>query len=67
MQHYVSPYGLAQVYAVLGDKRTAVAMLDRAANEHAFEELFLKVDRCFDGVHENPHLQGLLKRIGFLE
>lgn len=50
--HYVSPYGLAQVYAALGDKTAALEMLDRAVNEHAFEVLFLRVDRSFDGLHK---------------
>ncbi len=65
MHHYVSPYGLAQVYAALGDKNSALDMLDRAVNEHAFEVLFLKVDRSFDSLHENPRFQDLLKRVGF--
>ncbi len=63
--HYVSPYGLAQVYATLGDNSAALDMLDRAANEHAFEILFLRVDRSFDSLHENPRFEGLLKRVGF--
>jgi TolB-like protein/DNA-binding winged helix-turn-helix (wHTH) protein/tetratricopeptide (TPR) repeat protein len=65
MHHYVSPYGLAQVYAVLGDKSAALGMLDRAANECAFEVLFLRVDRSFDSLHENPRFKELLKRVGF--
>ena len=65
MHHYVSPYGLAQVYAALGDKSGALDMLDRAVNEHAFEVLFLRVDRSFDSLHENPRFQELLKRVGF--
>jgi len=65
MHHYVSPYGLAQVYAALGDKSSALDMLDRAVNEHAFEVLFLRVDRSFDSLHENPRFDELLKRVGF--
>ncbi len=65
MHHYVSPYGLAQVYAALGDKSAALDMLDRAVNEHAFEVLFLSIDRSFDSLHENPRFQELLKRVGF--
>jgi TolB-like protein/tetratricopeptide (TPR) repeat protein/DNA-binding winged helix-turn-helix (wHTH) protein len=64
MHHYVSPYGLAQVYAALGDKNSALDMLDRAVHEHAFEVLFLKVDRSFDSLHEDPRFQELLKRVG---
>jgi TolB-like protein/DNA-binding winged helix-turn-helix (wHTH) protein/Tfp pilus assembly protein PilF len=65
MHHYVSSYGLAQVYAALGDKNSSLDMLDRAVNEHAFEVLFLKVDRNFDILHENPRFQALLTRVGF--
>jgi TolB-like protein/DNA-binding winged helix-turn-helix (wHTH) protein/lipopolysaccharide biosynthesis regulator YciM len=65
MHNYVSPYGLAQVYAALGDKSGALDMLDRAVNEHAFEVLFLRVDRSFDSLHENPRFEELLKRVGF--
>ena len=66
-RHYVSPYGWAQVYAALGDKTGALEMLDRAVNEHTFEVLFLRVDRSFDGLHENHHFQEPLKRVGFPE
>jgi hypothetical protein len=65
MHHYVSPYGLAQVYAALGDKSAALDMLDRALNEHAFEVLFLSIDRSFDSLHENPRFKELLKRVRF--
>lgn len=65
--HYVSPYGLAQLYATLGDKSTALKMLDHALAEHAFEVLFLKVDRSFDTLHGERKFQELLERIGFPE
>jgi TolB-like protein/DNA-binding winged helix-turn-helix (wHTH) protein len=65
MHHYVSPYGVAQVYAALGDKSGALDMLDRAVNEHAFEVLFLRIDRSFDSLHKNPRFEELLKRVGF--
>ena len=65
IHHYVSPYGLAQVHATLGDTSAALDMLDRALNERAFEVLFLKVDRSFDSLHENPRFEELLKRVGF--
>ena len=67
MHHYVSPYGLAQACAALGNKGAALEMLDRAVNEYAFEVLFLRADRSFDGLHKNPHFQELLKRVGFPE
>jgi hypothetical protein len=46
-------------------KSGALDMLDRAVNEHAFEVLFLRVDRSFDSLHEDPRFEELLKRVGF--
>jgi TolB-like protein/DNA-binding winged helix-turn-helix (wHTH) protein/Flp pilus assembly protein TadD len=65
LHRYVSPYGFAQVYAALGDNSAALQMLDRAAAEHAFELMFLKVDRSFDRLRAAPEFQGLLQKIGF--
>jgi|HubBroStandDraft_6_1064221.scaffolds.fasta_scaffold820337_2 hypothetical protein len=65
LHHYVSPYGFAQVYAALGDNSAALQMLDRAAAEHAFELMFLKVDRSFDRLRAAPEFQDLLQKIGF--
>jgi hypothetical protein len=53
------------VYAALGDNPGAIQMLDRAAAEHVFELMFLKVDRSFDHLHGTPEFQGLLQQIGF--
>jgi predicted Zn-dependent protease len=65
LHRYVSPYGFAQVYAALGDNAAALKMLDRAASEHSFELMFLKVDRSFDRLRAAPEFQELLERIGF--
>lgn len=67
LHRYVSPYGFAQVYAALGDNSAALQMLDRAAAEHAFELMFLKVDRSFDCLRAAPEFQDLLEKIGFPE
>jgi tetratricopeptide (TPR) repeat protein len=64
---YVSPYGMAQVYAGLGEKISALDMLERAAKEHSFEMVFLKTDPSFDGLHEDARFQNLLKKVGFPE
>jgi TolB-like protein/DNA-binding winged helix-turn-helix (wHTH) protein/predicted Zn-dependent protease len=65
LHRYVSPYGFAQVYAALGDNAAALQMLGRAADEHAFELMFLKVDRSFDGLRTTPEFQNLVEKIGF--
>ena len=41
---------------LLGDKSAALDMLDRAVNEHAFEVLFLRVDRSFDQSSRRPRI-----------
>jgi TolB-like protein/DNA-binding winged helix-turn-helix (wHTH) protein/Flp pilus assembly protein TadD len=65
LHRYVSPYGFAQVYAALGDDSAALQMLGRAATEHAFELMFLKVDRSFDRLRTVPEFQDRLQQIGF--
>jgi TolB-like protein/DNA-binding winged helix-turn-helix (wHTH) protein/predicted Zn-dependent protease len=62
---YVSPYGFAQVYAALGDNAATLQMLHRAASEHAFELMFLRVDRSFDSLRVAPEFQDLVQQIGF--
>jgi TolB-like protein/tetratricopeptide (TPR) repeat protein len=62
---YVSPYGLAQVYAALGEKRRALDALERAAEEHSFELVFLGIDSRFESLHDNPRFLQLVSKIGF--
>jgi hypothetical protein len=61
---YVSPYGLAQVYAAMGEKRRALDALERASEEHSFELVFLNVDSSFEGLHDNPRFLQLVSKIG---
>jgi serine/threonine protein kinase/tetratricopeptide (TPR) repeat protein len=60
---YVSPYGIAAVYAALGDKDQAFTQLDQAYAQRSFLMDFLKGDPELDGLHSDPRFQDLLDRM----
>jgi eukaryotic-like serine/threonine-protein kinase len=59
----VSPYGIATVYAALGDKDQAFAQLEQAYAQRSFALDFLKVDPELDNLHSDPRFQDLLGRM----
>jgi tetratricopeptide (TPR) repeat protein len=63
-QHYVSPYGIAQVAESLGEHQRALNLLDTAARERSFELVFLGVDRHFESLRGNGRFRNLLAQIG---
>ena len=63
---YVSPYGVAQIYAALNSKEEAFKWLNAAYNDHAVWMGYLGVDPIFDRYRSDEHFQELLKRIGLL-
>jgi len=66
-ERYVSPYGIAQSYARLGEKEPAIEWLTRAYNERDSRLVALKVDPCFDKLRSDLRFQELLRRIGLLQ
>lgn len=63
-QHFhVPPYGIATVYAALGDKDQAFAQLERAYAQRSFFMGFLKVDPELDTLRSDPRFQDLLRRM----
>lgn len=63
-QHFrVSPYGVATVYAALGDKDRAFAQLEQAYAQHTEYMDFLKVDPELDSLRSDPRFQNLLSRM----
>lgn len=62
--HYVSPYGLAQIYAALNQKEETLKRLQAAYEDHAVWMGYLAFDPVFDGYRSDPHLQDFLRRIG---
>jgi tetratricopeptide (TPR) repeat protein len=60
---YVSAYGIAAVYAALGDKDQAFAQLEQAYAQHSQFLDFLKVDPELDSLRSDPRFQNLLGRM----
>src|ERR1700722_5363191 len=65
-KRYVSPYGLAQIYASLGRKDDAFAWLQAAYADRAVWMGYLAVDPTFDRYRSDQRFQELLRRIGLL-
>jgi tetratricopeptide (TPR) repeat protein len=62
---YVSPYGFAQIFSVLGEQDRALTALDHAVDEHSYELLFLRIDHSFDSLHGNRRFERIVTKIGF--
>jgi TolB-like protein/DNA-binding winged helix-turn-helix (wHTH) protein/tetratricopeptide (TPR) repeat protein len=65
-KRYVSPYGLAQIYAALNNKEETFKWLDVAYDDHAVWMGYLGVDPVFDRYHSDERFQELLRRVGLL-
>jgi eukaryotic-like serine/threonine-protein kinase len=63
-RRYVSPYGIAMIYAALGDKEQAFQWLERANEERNTELVFLRVDPRVDPLRDDPRFQELVKGVG---
>ncbi len=65
-KEYKSPAELAVLYAALGDREQAFALLEEAYNEHDLQLQYLGVDPAFDPLRSDPRFQNLLQRIGLM-
>jgi serine/threonine-protein kinase len=63
-QQRVSPMGLANVYAALGDKDQAFEWLEKAYRERAPQLRGIKIGPVWDPLRSDPRFADLLKRIG---
>ena len=63
-REYVSSYGVAQVYARLGEKEQAFAWLERAYQERDTGLVLLKVEPAFDNMRADPRFRNLMERVG---
>jgi eukaryotic-like serine/threonine-protein kinase len=61
---YSSAYGIAQLYADLGDKDQAFRWLNTAYQERDWQLLRLKTDFALDPLRSDPRYADLLRRIG---
>jgi TolB-like protein/DNA-binding winged helix-turn-helix (wHTH) protein/Flp pilus assembly protein TadD len=63
---YVSPYGLAQIYAALNDKEQSFKWLQIAYDDRAVWMSYLAVDPLFDSLRPDQRFQDLLRRVRLL-
>jgi len=62
---YVSPYLIATIYAGLGDTDKALALLEKARQEHSWDIAWqIKADPRIDNLRSDPRFQSLLRRVG---
>jgi tetratricopeptide (TPR) repeat protein len=62
-KRYVSPYGLAQIYAALNNNENTFKWLQAAYGDHAVWMGYLAVDPIFDRYRSDQRFQELLRRI----
>jgi DNA-binding winged helix-turn-helix (wHTH) protein/tetratricopeptide (TPR) repeat protein len=61
---YVDSYYLASVYAALGQKQKAIALLERACEERSCWLSRLRVDPIFDSLREAPGFERVSMKVG---
>jgi len=61
----MSPTSIAIVYAGLGDKDRAFALLERALKEHDDSLIYIRSQTFFDPLRSEPRFQALLHRMAF--
>jgi TolB-like protein/DNA-binding winged helix-turn-helix (wHTH) protein/Flp pilus assembly protein TadD len=63
-KRYVSPYGLAQIYAASNKKQDTFRWLQAAYEDHAVWMGYLAVDPIFDRYRSDERFKDLLQRVG---
>ena len=62
-KRYVSPYGIAQIYAALNDKEETYKWLETAYRDRAVWMSYLAVDPLFDSIRSEERFRDLLRRL----
>jgi hypothetical protein len=62
-KRYVSPYGVAQIYATLNDKEQTYKWLETAYRDRAVWMSYLAVDPVFDSIRSEDRFRDLLRRV----
>ncbi len=63
-KRYLSPYGVAQIYAALNDKEQTYKWLETAYRDRAVWMSYLAVDPVFDSIRSEERFRDLLRRVG---
>jgi TolB-like protein/predicted Ser/Thr protein kinase len=61
---YISPFDVARLQAQAGERENAFANLEKALAERSPGLVFLKVDRAWDRIRDDPRFAGLVRRVG---
>ena len=64
---FVTSYGVALIYAALGDKEQAFAWLDRAYDERSHWLVWLRLDPRWERLRSDARFRRLLLRVGLPE
>lgn len=60
---YVSAYDIAETYLALGEDEQTLDWLEKAADEHANQVIYLKVDPRYDRLRSDSRFRDLLRRL----
>jgi TolB-like protein/DNA-binding winged helix-turn-helix (wHTH) protein/uncharacterized protein HemY len=61
---YVPPSNLAALYAELGDREHALALLEEGYRQHSPRELWIQSNPSFDFLHADPRYRSLTQKMG---
>ena len=64
-EEYVTPYGIALIFAGMNDKEHAIQWLQNAYEDRSHWLVWLNLDPRFDNVRTDPRFQELLQRMKF--
>jgi TolB-like protein/class 3 adenylate cyclase/Flp pilus assembly protein TadD len=64
---YVSPFGIALIYAALDEKEQAFVWFERAYGERSYLLTSLKVDPTLDNIREDSRFIDLMRRVGLTQ
>jgi hypothetical protein len=62
---YVTPYGIALLYASLNEKDQAFHWLDKAVQDRSNWLVWLRLDPRWNQIRSDPHFLDLLRQVGF--
>jgi hypothetical protein len=63
ISRFVSPWDVALVYVALGENNKALALLEKAADQHVGWVVRLGVDPALDSLRTDPRLRKLQERV----
>ncbi len=63
-REYVTPYGVATIFAGLGERDRAFEWLERAIRERCEDVLLIGIDPRMDRLRSDPRFEGVVRRTG---